>query len=164
LSGERNGHTLSTTALVHEVYLRLLDQRSVSREDRAQFFAQASRAMRRILIDYARRHRALRRGGAASRLSLSHFDATTSGLCAAPQLAVTGRAEELLALDDALVQLARADQRAARVVECRFFAGLNENETAEALGVTARTVARDWVKARAWLYRALKEGHDDARH
>jgi RNA polymerase sigma factor (TIGR02999 family) len=162
LGVERDGHTLCTTALVHEVYLRLADQRVVAWDDRGDFFSQAGRAMRRILVDYARRHRALRRGGGAVPISLNVDDSITSDVQRSPQIAVVERADEIVALDEALERFAELEPRAAHVVECRFFAGLTEDETAIALGVTPRTVARDWVKARAWLYRALNESSADA--
>ena len=150
---EAAGHTLSTTALVHEAYLRLVDQRRAQWADRMQFFAVAAHAMRRVLVDHARRHRALRRGGA--RRHIVSLDALESADAAT--IAVDDRADVLLALDDALDRLATHDPRQARVVECRFFGGLTELETAEALGITARTVARDWVKARGWLYQAVRD-------
>jgi RNA polymerase sigma factor (TIGR02999 family) len=145
------GHTLATSELVHEAYLRLVDQTRVQWSDRAHFFAVASHLMRRVLVDHARRHRAARRGGVNRRpVPLDALDSMDAGA-----LATDERAEVLLALDEALERLAALDERQARVVECRFFAGLTEPETAEALGVTERTVARDWVKARGWLYQAL---------
>jgi RNA polymerase sigma factor (TIGR02999 family) len=154
LAAEPSGHTLSTTALVHEVYLRLADQTRVEWANRAHFFALASRAMRRVLIDYARRHQAGRRGGAGQRpLSLEGAEAE-GGVDA---LTVVSRGDELLALDEALDRLAALDLRAARVVECRFYGGLTEDETAEALGVSRRTVVSDWVFAKGWLYRALRQ-------
>jgi len=146
LGRERPDHTLGTTALVHEAYLKLVDQSRAQLTDRAHFFAVAARAMRRILVDYARRHRALKRGGAPARVSLD--DAT---------LVADQRADTLVALDDALTRLTDVDERLSGVVECRFFGGLTEEETAEALGVTARTVRRDWVKAKGWLSQALRE-------
>ncbi|MBW3552430.1 MAG: sigma-70 family RNA polymerase sigma factor [Gemmatimonadetes bacterium] len=146
LGRERAGHTLGTTALVHETYLKLIDQTRVQWADRAHFFAVAARAMRRILIDYARRHRAAKRGGAAARVELD--DAT---------FLADERAHTLIAVDQALTRLSGLDERLVRVVECRFFGGLTEEETAEALGVTPRTVRRDWVKAKGWLYHALRE-------
>ena len=153
LGVESRGHTLSTTAVVHEAYLRLAEQSRVQWADRAQFFALASRAMRRVLIDYARRHHAARRGG-QGRTALS-LDLLEGGdLCA---ISVPQRADFLLALDEALDELRTADERLARIVECRFFAGLTETETAEALGVSQRTVSRDWRMARAWLHEALRE-------
>ena len=163
LGAERAGHTLNTTALVHEAYLRLADQTRVEWADRAHFFAVAARAMRRILVDYARRHRALRRGGGQRPISLdavsdavSDADAADGGAPGGVQVAVAERADALVALDEALERLAAVDGRLARVVECRFFGGLTEAETAEVLGVTPRTVTRDWVKARAWLYQELR--------
>ena len=155
LRAEASGHTLSTTAVVHEAYLRLAEQSRVEWVDRGQFFALAARAMRRVLIDYARQHGAGRRGGpgrsAVALECLEHSDS--------PAISVSQRADSLLALDEALEGLLRVDERLARVVECRFFAGLSEVETSEALGVSQRTVARDWQMARAWLYEAL---HNDA--
>jgi RNA polymerase sigma factor (TIGR02999 family) len=132
----------------------------VTWEDRGSFFAHAGRAMRRVLVDYARRHRALRRGGGRALLSLEPTDATSTDARSPLRLAAAERAEELLALDEALERLDRLAPRLARVVEMRFFAGLSEAETAAALGVTARTVGRDWVKARAWLQRDLREAGD----
>jgi RNA polymerase sigma factor (TIGR02999 family) len=155
LTLERPGHTLSTTALVHETYLRLAAQREVRWEDKAQFFALSARAMRRILIDYARRHRQLR-----DAVRYDSADADTNRSAGAVRLPGADRADELLALDDALDQLAKQDERLSQVVECRFFAGYTEDETAEVLGVTARTVRRDWSKARAYLYAKL---HDSGR-
>lgn len=152
LAAERTGHTFSTTDLVHEAYLKLVDQRRAQWTERAQFFAIAARAMRRILVDYARRHRALRRGGSAKPVSL---DAESWD-----SLPAARRAEELVALDEALERLALVDARLCQVVECRFFGGLTESETAHVLGVTARTVTRDWVKARGWLYQELRRGED----
>ena len=150
---EATGHTLSTTALVHEAYLRLVDQTRAQWEDRAQFFGVAAHSMRRVLVDHARRHRAARRGGMHRRdVPLEALEAID-----AASLAASDRADVLMAMDEALEQLAALDARQARVVECRFFGGLTEAETAEALGVTARTVARDWVKARGWLYQALRD-------
>lgn len=149
---EPAGHTLSTTALVHEAYLRLVDQSRAQWADRAQFLAVAAHVMRRVLIDHARRHAAVRRGGALRRVPVEVLEGS-GGL----ELGVGERAEVLLALDEALARLARLDERQAKVIECRFFAGMTEPETAEALGVTARTVARDWVKARGWLYRELSD-------
>jgi RNA polymerase sigma factor (TIGR02999 family) len=144
LRGERGEHTLGTTALVHEAYLKLVDQTRAQLTDRAHFFAVAARAMRRILVDYARRHRAVKRGGALGQVSLD--DAT---------LLAAERADALVALDEALDRLADVDTRLSQVVECRFFGGLDEEETAEALAVTSRTVRRDWVKARTWLAREI---------
>jgi RNA polymerase sigma factor (TIGR02999 family) len=144
LALERPGHAFSTTDLVHETYLRLTAQREVDWANRAQFFALAARSMRRILVDYARRHRRMR-------------DAIQYDSSGAVRLAGAERADELLALDEALDQLAQRDERLGRVVECRFFAGYSEEETAEILGVTARTVRRDWTKAKAFLYGVLQD-------
>ena len=152
LAAEPDGHTLSTTALVHEAYLRLADQTSTASSSRAQFLALAARAMRRVLIDHARRHRAARRGGVGRR-PVSFEDAAAGDPGA---LAATVRSDELLALDDALDRLATMDPRLAAVVECRFFGGLTEAETAEALGVSKRTVSNDWLMAKGWLYRELR--------
>ena len=160
LRSERPDHTLSTTALVHEAYLRLAGQHTIAWDDRPMFFAHAGRAMRLILVDYARKHRALRRGAGATTISLDLDEPTTSESRRSPQIAVAERADELVALDEALVRFSNLEPRAARVVECRFFAGLTEEETATALGVTPRTVARDWVKARAWLYSSLRDNGD----
>jgi RNA polymerase sigma factor (TIGR02999 family) len=143
LRSERSGHSLGTTGLVHEAYLKLADQTRVQWQDRAHFYCVASRAMRRILVDYARRYRAQRRGGELQRVSLEE-DAS-----------VSERGETLLALDQALERLATLNQRLSQVVECRYFGGLTEEETAQALGVTSRTVQRDWAKARGWLYLEL---------
>jgi RNA polymerase sigma factor (TIGR02999 family) len=153
LAAEAGGHTLSTTAVVHEAYLRIAEQTRVQWIDRGQFFALAARTMRRVLIDYARQHHAVRRGGAGRAAValelLEHGDS--------PSISVPDRAESLLALDEALEGLERMEARLAHVVECRFFAGLTEAETAEALGVSHRTVARDWQMARAWLHEALRD-------
>jgi len=146
LQRERRDHTLNTTALVHEVYLKLVDQTRATWEDRTHFFAIAARVMRRVLIDYARRYRAAKRG-THQRVPLE---------AAAEEVAAEERAELLVALDDALTRLAAVDARLVRVVECRFFGDLTEDETATALGVTARTVRRDWTKAKQWLHRALE--------
>jgi RNA polymerase sigma factor (TIGR02999 family) len=140
LRDERPDHTLGTTGLVHETYLKLVDRTRVEWQDRGHFFAAAARAMRRVLVDYARRYRALRRGGGLQRVSLGE-----------EALVAAQRSETLLALDEALQQLAVLNPRLSQVVECRYFAGLTEQETAEALGVTTRTVERDWAKARGWL-------------
>ncbi len=150
LRAEAPGHTLSTTALVHEAYLKLVDQTRAGWQDRGHFYAVASGAMRRILVDYARRYRAARRGGAddgkpVRPITLENID-----------VANAERADVLVALDEALERLGRVDERQARVVECRFFGGLTEEETASALGISQRTVAREWVTARGWLYQELR--------
>jgi RNA polymerase sigma factor (TIGR02999 family) len=142
---EAEGHTLTTTAVVHEAYLRLSEQES-GWENRTHFFAVASRVMRHILIDHARARAAEKRGGDAVRITL--HDA----------VAVQDRPElDLLALDEALGVLAELNERLARVVECRFFGGLTMEETAEALGVSLRTATRDWRRARAYLREMLED-------
>jgi RNA polymerase sigma-70 factor, ECF subfamily len=147
LAGERSGHTLSTTGLVHEAYVKLVDQTRVQWQGRTHFFAVAAGAMRRILVDHARRHRAARRGGAAGMRRISLDDV---------EIAAAERAAEIVALDEALQRLAVIDARQAHVVELRFFAGLSEKETGDVLGVSQRTVAREWVTAKGWLYRELR--------
>lgn len=140
----RGDETLSTTALTHEAYLKLVHGRDPRWEHRGQFFAVASRAMRQILINYARDKRAAKRGGGVPPTSADEVP-----------LVVDSAVEELLALDEALQELAALDGRQARVFECRFFGGLTVAETAEALDVSPATVKRDWAVARAWLRRAL---------
>jgi len=154
LALERGGHTLSTTAVVHEAYLRLSAQHDAAWGDRAQFFALASRVMRRVLTDYARRHRARRRGGASHR-AVALDEADAQGVLVAAE-----RAAELLALDEALDRLARVNVRLARVVECRVYGGLSAAETAEALETSLRTVEREWALAKGWLLQELRD--DDA--
>jgi RNA polymerase sigma factor (TIGR02999 family) len=139
-----NSGTFSTTALVHEAYLKLVDQSRAAWRDRAHFFALASLAMRHVLVDRAKARSAAKRGGGFRRLTLD-----------TDQIAVDDQAESLLQLNDALDRLAEFEPRLARVVECRFFGGLSEEEIAEALSVTVRTVQRDWAKARMLLRRAL---------
>jgi len=146
LSRERADHTLQPTALVHEAWMRLADQDGSRWNDRAHFFAIASQAMRRILVDHARRKLADKRGSDPLRVTLSP-DITPS---------VDANGLDLLALDEALDRLADLDPRQAHVVELRFFAGLNVEEVAELLDVSARTIAGDWRLARAWLSRALE--------
>jgi RNA polymerase sigma factor (TIGR02999 family) len=151
LRGERRGHTLNTTALVHEAYLRLgLDE--ISWNDRTHFFAVAARAMRRVLIDYADQRRAGKRGGDLIHVPLEET-------VAAPER----RIESLLALDQALTHLELLDPRQVRVVECHVFAGLSLNDTAAALDISPATVSRDWTLARAWLNRALGAGPQSDR-
>ncbi len=147
LGRERDGHTLSTTALVHEAYLRLVDQTRARWVDRAHFFAVASGVMRRILVDYARRYRAAKRGGDAKHVDLDNVE-----------VSLEARSEMVINLDEALGRLAELNPRLSQVVEYRFFGGMTEEETAEALGVTDRTVRRDWIKAKAWLSRELTPG------
>ena len=150
LRAEPVGHTLSTTALVHEAYLKLVDQTRAEWQDRGHFFAVASGAMRRILVDYARRYRAARRGGGDDGAPVRPISLDNTDIPAAE------RADALVALDEALERLGRLDERQARVVECRFFGGLSEAETAAALGISQRTVAREWVTARGWLFQELR--------
>jgi len=160
LQGERDSHTLNTTALVHEAFLRLADQPGIRWQNEAHFLAIAARVMRQVLVDYARYHRAAKRGGAAVRLQPMELDAIAAmkqDAVVIESLLADERAEVLVALDEALGRLAALDERLVRVVECRFFGGLTEEETAATLGVSARTVRRDWVKAKAWLQRALAE-------
>jgi RNA polymerase sigma factor (TIGR02999 family) len=145
LRRERGGHTLQTTALVHEVYLRLYRQDHPQWEDRAHFFAVAARMMRRILVDYSRRHRSEKRGGTPDRGALE--DALTIPV---PQQV------DLIELDGALEQLATLDARKCQVVEMRFFTGLKAKEIAAVLNTTEATVRRDWIIAKAWLYRHLE--------
>lgn len=144
LRRERTGHTLGATALVHEAYVRMVDINRVEWHDRAHFLATAARAMRRILVDHARKHRAARRGGGAIPIELD--DA---------MVAVEQDPDRLIDLDSALESLAQLNDRLARVVECKFFGGMTDQETAAALGVTERTIQRDWLKARGWLFQAL---------
>ncbi len=147
LSRERPDLTLGTTALVHEAYLKLVDQTRAQWADRSQFFAISARAMRRILVDHARQHLAGKRGGHRERVNLDE-----------ETLSLDQRADLLVAVDEALDRLRSVDERASRVVECRFFGGFTEEETAVALGITDRTVRRDWARAKGWLYDALREG------
>jgi RNA polymerase sigma factor (TIGR02999 family) len=152
LRAEARGHTLSTTALVHEAYLKLAAQRSHEFENRGHFFALAAQAMRRILVDYARRYRAAKRLPKGASVRVSGLDSL-----GVPQPDTSERADFLIALDDAITELRTIDERLARVVEFRFFVGLTESETAGTLGITPRTVTRDWVRARAWLYQRLRD-------
>jgi RNA polymerase sigma factor (TIGR02999 family) len=151
MAGEGPGHILQTTALVNEAYLRLIDWKNVNWQNRAHFFGLAAKIMRHILVDFARARRREKRGGEALQVSLS-------------EAAVIAREQsaDLVALDDALQTLERLDPRQARVVELRFFAGLNLEETAEALKISVATVRRDWSMAEAWLFRELSKGgaHD----
>jgi RNA polymerase sigma-70 factor (ECF subfamily) len=151
LRQEKQNHTLSSTALVHEAYLRLVNQKEVTWQSRAHFFGVASQMMRRILVDHARRHAYAKRGGGALTLALEEAVAT-------PQR----REIDLVALDDALDTLAKLDERQSRMVELRFFGGLSIEETSEVLGISAPTVKREWASARAWLYREISRGSIDA--
>ena len=141
LRNERSAHTLATTDLVNEAYLRLVDQRKLSAGDRPQFFAIAANTMRRILVDYARARKRIKRGGGERPVPLEE----------AEHLLTSEEAEEVLALDEALERLALQAPRAVRIVECRFYSGLTVDETARALDVSQKTVQRDWTLARAWL-------------
>ena len=159
LAGERQDHTLDTAGLVNEAYLRLAVPDSLSATGRAHFFRIASRVMRRILVDHARKRSAQKRGGD---IHLTTFEERKASL--------PSRDEELIALDDALDELDQIDERLRQIVEYRFFAGLSEEEIAKLLGVTTRTVERNWAKARAWLYRRMERkqtpqsgGSDGAR-
>jgi RNA polymerase sigma-70 factor (ECF subfamily) len=151
LRKERSEHTLQPTALVHEAYLRLIDQTHVSWQNRAHFFGVAAQMMRRILIDHAKTKRREKRGGAATTLPLDE------ALDLSP-----ARASELVALDDALKSLADIDERKSRVVELRFFGGLSVEETAEVLTVSPQTVLRDWKLAKAWLYQEINNETRDS--
>jgi len=144
LRRERRDHTLQSTALVHEAWLRLVDQKQAKWQDRAHFFAVSAQMMRRILVDHARAQQRDKRGGGAQVLALDE----AIGL---PRQ----RSLELIALDDALHDLARLDARQSQVIELRFFAGLSIDETAEALGISKATANRDWITGRAWLLREL---------
>jgi RNA polymerase sigma factor (TIGR02999 family) len=146
LAGRRSGDTLSTTALVHEAYLKLTGSAHQSYQDRTHFFAVASRAMRQILVDYARRHAAAKRGSGGRPISLD-----------ADAIPDPGRSEELLELDEALTRLERLDERLGQVVELRFYGGLSVEEVGEVMGVSPRTVKRDWRKARAFLYQTIRD-------
>ncbi|MCA1626914.1 MAG: sigma-70 family RNA polymerase sigma factor [Acidobacteria bacterium] len=141
LRREREGHTLQPTALVHEAYLRLIDQKQVRWQNRAHFFGVAAQMMRRILVDHARTHNAEKRGGQFQLLSLDE----NIDVSATP-------AADLVALDDALNRLAAIDEQKSRIVELRFFGGLSVEETAEVLGVSTPTIKRQWRMAKAWLY------------
>jgi RNA polymerase sigma-70 factor (ECF subfamily) len=145
LSRESAGHTLQSTALVHEAYIKLLGQKGIRWQNRAHFFGIAAQMMRRILVDHARHQHRDKRGGHAPQLSLDAAMGT-----AEPEAAV-----DLLALDDALSALATIDPRGARIVELRFFSGLTIEETAEVLDLSAGTIKREWSTARAWLYKEM---------
>ncbi|MCI0390388.1 MAG: sigma-70 family RNA polymerase sigma factor [Acidobacteria bacterium] len=144
---QHTGHTLQTTALIHEAYLRLVGQEEMHWENRAHFFGVAAQAMRHILVDYARARHTAKRGGEARTVSLEEAAIVSAE-----------RAAELVALDDALQELARLSPRQGQVVELRYFGGMSVAETAEALKVSTDTITRDWNQAKAWLYRALRRG------
>jgi RNA polymerase sigma factor (TIGR02999 family) len=143
-------HTLNTTALVHEAYVKLVAQKRIEVEGRAHFLALASRAMRHILCNHARAAGARKRGGGLERLSLDSMHQPETAASSAGE-----HADTLVALDDALRRLEEVDPRQSRVVECRFFGGLTIEETASALGISPRTVKRDWQVAQAWLHREI---------
>lgn len=155
MAKEPAGHTLQATALVHEAYLRLVGDQETGWENRGHFFGAAAEAMRRILIERARRYRRAKRGGGAKRLQLADID-----------VAMAPASIDLLALNEALTVLETQDPRMSDVVKLRFFAGLTIEDTAKVLGVTSRTVNRDWIGARAWLYQEMggdtgQEGRSD---
>ena len=151
LRREGLGHTLQTSALVNEAYLKLIDQKQVQWQNRAHFFGLAAQLMRRILIDHARHHRYAKRGGGALQVSLDETTAVTAAC-----------AEELLAINEAVEKLAAMDARKGRLVELRFFGGLTEEETAEVMSISVPTVQREWRAAKAWLQRLLTENHNEA--
>jgi RNA polymerase sigma factor (TIGR02999 family) len=144
MSRERAGHTLQTTAVLNEAYLRLVDDTKPTWQNRTHFVAAAARLMRRIMVDHARQRRSLKRGGGAANVTLDEAALVTEA-----------RSEELLALDEALEGLAAQDPRKNQIVELRYFGGLTVDETAEFLKLSPRTVEREWTMAKAWLYRAL---------
>jgi RNA polymerase sigma factor (TIGR02999 family) len=146
LARERVGHTLQPTALVNEAYLRLVDQTRVNWQNRSHFYGIAASMMRRVLIDHARAHTTGKRGGTAIRLSLDDV-----------QIPIEERAAGLLALDEALERLTLMDERKGRIVELRFFGGMSDEEIAEVLSISVRTVLRDWKTAKLWLYRELTQ-------
>lgn len=145
LRRERSNHTLQTTALIHEAYLKLVDQKEVEWQSRAHFFAIAAQAMRRILVDYARERHRDKRGGNAENLPIED----------ALMISSKEKSVDLVALDEALTRLAEFDERQARVVELRYFSGLSIEETADVLGVSNVTVRRDWNMAKAWLHQQI---------
>jgi len=142
---ESQGNTLQTSALINEAYLRLVDQKNVQLQNRAQFFGFAAQLMRRILVDHARSRSRIKRGGGVQMVSL------------AEQAVISNDVAEVIALDDALKNLAEMDPRKAQIVEMKFFGGLTNEEVAEVLKVTSRTVEREWRKAKAWLHRAISK-------
>jgi len=146
ISRERQGHTLQPTALVNEAYLRLVDQNSVTWQSRAHFYSVAASMMRRVLIDHARTHATEKRGGGAVHLSIEDV-----------QVPIEERAANFVAMDEALERLSQFNERGRKIVEMRFYAGMSEEEIAEVLGVSTRTVLRDWKAARVWLFRELSQ-------
>jgi RNA polymerase sigma factor (TIGR02999 family) len=155
MNRERPGHSLQTTALVNEAYMRLVDYERMQWQNRAHFFAVSSQLMRRILVDYARRHN-LKRGG-----GLPHISLEEAAIVVAGDEMGSDEEMDLVALDDAMNEMARLDPRKVQVVEMRFFGGLSVEETAEVLKISTVTVKRDWRAARLWLYRRLTGGTGD---
>jgi len=151
MSGERGGHTLQTTAVLNEAYLRLIDNTKPLWQNRNHFVAVAAQSMRQIMVDHAREHRSLKRGGGALKVT---FDEAA--------LVSDARSEELLAMDEALKRLSQQDPTKSRIVELRYFGGLTVRQTAEVLKLAPRTVEREWTLAKAWLYRALRGEEPDA--
>lgn len=147
---ERPDHTLQATALVHEAYLRLVNQPERTWQNRAHFIAVAAQVMRRILVDYARARRTSKRGSAPQKIPLEE-----------PLVFTEEQSDDLVSLDEALERLAQFDERQSRVVELRFFGGLTVDETAEVLGISSKTVKRDWAVARAWLHREVRKAPAD---
>lgn len=152
MAQEGPGHTLQSTAVVHEAYLKLIDQQRIHWHNRTQFFAVAAQLIRRILVDHARIANASKRGGAARKLSLDE------------NIAFESRHLDLVALDDAMATLARFDPQQSRVIELRFFAGLTIEQTAETLGISPATVKRDWITAKAWLFKELNRAKPVPSH
>jgi RNA polymerase sigma factor (TIGR02999 family) len=148
LRGERQDHTLQSTALINEAYLKLIDQKAVRWQNRAHFFAIAAQAMRRILVDHARSKNRERRGGEFERVDIEDAALVASG---------EGASIDLIALDAALTKLAKMDEQKARIVELRYFSGLSVKETAEVMAVSTDTVERHWTMAKAWLLRELEQ-------
>ena len=148
LRRERSNHTLQPTALVHEAYMKLIDQKRVRWQNRAHFFGIAAQVMRRILLDHARKHQADKRGGEVEKLPIEEEILIVSH----------DKSAELIALDDALESLAKLDPQKARIVELRYFGGLSIEETAEVVGVSVPTINRQWRMAKAWLYSQIAEG------
>jgi RNA polymerase sigma factor (TIGR02999 family) len=144
MRGERPGHTLQATALVNEAYMRLVGGQATQWENRAHFFAIAAHTMREVLVDHARRHGAGKRGGDARRVEMDDELSI-----------VAGKLEDVIAIDEALQRLAEIDPRQSRLVELRFFAGLNVEEAAEIMGISPKTIKREWRSAKAWLHREL---------
>ncbi len=149
MRNERPGHTLQATALVNEAYLKLVDQSEANWENRAQFIAVAAQVMRRVLIDHARARKAAKRGGLQQKIPLEDV-----------VLAAEGQPDDLIALDAALDRLAKIDERQSRIVELRYFGGLTVEQAADVLGISPKTVKRDWAVARAWLHRELRNPAD----